>query len=105
MRPLAAPVDLAVESYRVVAREPTASPDVGHGTRTETVFTVEPFAETLRARAGDVLVPMAQPWAHLAIYLLEPHSDDGLARWGHLDDVPVGATIPVRRILHPVPGL
>lgn len=88
-----------VEGYRVLSREPTASPDVSHETRTETVFQVDAFPELLSIRPGDVMVPMAQSAANLAIYLLEPHSDDGLARWGFFDDVAVGATFPVRRLL------
>ncbi len=100
--PLAADVEVEAETYRVLGREPTASPDVGTAVRTETVFRVEARRERHRARAGDVVVPTAQPWANLAIYLLEPHSDDGLARWGHFDDVEPGADFPVRRLLRPV---
>ena len=94
--------DAEVETYRVLGREPTASPDVGTAVRTETVFRVEARRERVRARAGDVVVPMAQPWANLAAYLLEPHSDDGLARWGHFDDVAIGADFPVRRVMVPL---
>jgi len=90
------------QTYRVVAREPTASPDVGTAVRTETVFTVEAREVAVTVRPGDVIVPMDQPWANLAVYLLEPHSDDGLARWGHFDDVAVGADFPVRRIPRPI---
>jgi hypothetical protein len=31
-------------------------------------------------------VPMTQPLARLAFYLLEPASDDGLVNWNVLDD-------------------
>ncbi len=75
---------------------------VGTAVRTETVLRVEARRETFDARAGDVIVPMAQPWANLATYLLEPHSDDGLARWGHFDDVRVGDDFPVRRVVGPI---
>ncbi|MCR4375094.1 MAG: M14 family metallopeptidase, partial [Acidobacteria bacterium] len=37
--------------------------------------------------AGSWVVPMNQPLARLAFYLLEPKSDDGAAAWNFLDDV------------------
>jgi len=102
LRRLSRPVALEVEAWRVTGKEPTASPDVGTAVRTETVLHVEAVPERFAAVAGDVVVPMAQPWANLAIYLLEPHGDDGLARWGFFDDVGPGDTYPVRRILAPI---
>jgi hypothetical protein len=36
--------------------------------------------------AGAWEVPMTQPLARLAFYLLEPMSDDGLVNWNTLDD-------------------
>jgi hypothetical protein len=85
-------------TYRIATRETTASPDVGDAPRTETVFGVEPSEAEVEAREGDAVVPVAQPWGRLAVYLLEPHSDDGLARWGHFDDLRVGDAFPVRRL-------
>ena len=42
---------------------------------------------------------MAQPLAHVAMYLLEPESDDGFARWGILNgDLRPGSEFPVVRI-------
>lgn len=104
--PLAKDAEVETETYRVLGRESTASPDVGTAVRTETVFRVEARHVRHRARAGDVIVPTAQPWANLAIYLLEPHADDGLARWGHFEDVAPGTDFPIRRILRPaaLPG-
>lgn len=37
--------------------------------------------------AGSWAIPMNQPLARLAFYLLEPKSDDGAAAWNFLDDV------------------
>ena len=37
--------------------------------------------------AGAWVVPMNQPLARLAFYLLAPTSDDGLTAWNYLDDV------------------
>ncbi len=36
--------------------------------------------------AGALIVPMDQPLARLAFYLLEPRSDDGLVNWNFLDE-------------------
>lgn len=91
----------SVEEYGVVSREPCDSPDVGTSVRTETVFRVEARRARMALMPGDLVVPTAQAWGHLAIYLLEPHSDDGLARWGHFDDVKAGDAFPVRRIPQP----
>ena len=52
-------------------------------------------------RRGDFLVPMAQPFANLAVYLLEPQSDDGLVEWGFFPEVTPGDVYPVRRIARP----
>ena len=38
--------------------------------------------------AGAFEVPMTQPLARLAFYLIEPASDDGLVTWNVLDDQP-----------------
>ena len=40
----------------------------------------------LRLPRGGLVVPMDQPLARLAFYLLEPASDDGLVAWNFLDD-------------------
>ena len=48
--------------------------------------------------AGAWAVPMNQPLARLAFYLLAPTSDDGLATWNYLDDV-LGADVKSYPIL------
>jgi hypothetical protein len=88
-----------IEAYRVVSTEPTASPDVGDHVLEETVLRVESFADPRPTSPDDVLVPTTQPWGRLATYLLEPHSDDGLARWGAFPAVRAGDVFPVRRVL------
>ena len=90
-----------LEAYRIASREPTASPDVGDHVLEETVFRVEPFADTGRVSPEDLLVPTTQPWGRLATYLLEPHSDDGLARWGWFPALRAGDVFPVRRLRVP----
>lgn len=87
------------ENDRVETVSKAASPDVGSMKREETVVTVVREPGRITARAGDVLVPTDQTLGTLACYLLEPESDDGLVRWGYLDDVlRPGAILPVIRV-------
>jgi zinc carboxypeptidase len=44
-------------------------------------------AASVTAPAGSWMVPMNQPLARLAFYLIEPTSDDGLTIWNYLDDL------------------
>jgi hypothetical protein len=51
-----------------------------------------------RVPAGAWAVPMNQPRARLAFYLLAPTSDDGLVNWNVLDDlIKDGAPYPIVR--------
>lgn len=53
--------------------------------------------------AGTVLVRSGQPRAILAMYLLEPESDDGLVTWNTLDrHIGEGTTFPIVRLTQPV---
>ncbi len=48
---------------------------------------------------GSFLVPTAQPLGTLAVYLLEPESEDGLAAWNFFDDhLSPGSVFPVLRV-------
>jgi hypothetical protein len=44
-------------------------------------------------------IPMTQPLARLAFYLLEPMSDDGLVAWNYLDDLLKDSSAPTYPIL------
>lgn len=44
-------------------------------------------AQGVTAPAGSWVVPMNQPLARLAFYLLAPTSDDGLTAWNYFDEV------------------
>jgi hypothetical protein len=55
-------------------------------------------AADVTAPAGAWEVPMDQPLARLAFYLLEPASDDGLVNWNALDDQ-LGAGVKTYPIL------
>ena len=50
--------------------------------------------------AGTFIVPAAQPLGVLALILLDPESDDGLATWNALDaDLETGKAFPIRRVM------
>jgi zinc carboxypeptidase len=98
---LTKPQYLDAEEFVVDAREATSSPDIADDSPAETILFGHWLATTLRLEPGDVVVPMAQPLAHVALYLLEPESDDGLVRWRFFDEVKTGEAFPVRRIPSP----
>jgi len=114
---LSAPQRFTVDSYRVARREETFSPDVAANVpppgeaevplsqkpkpvRFETVLTVAPERSTREFPAGTLYVPTAQRAGTLAVYLLEPHSDDGFCRWQFLDNmITVGESYPIHRVV------
>lgn len=107
---------LEAEASVVTAIERTHSPDVagpvpGPGEtelspktprptrRFETVLTVRREIRTAAFPSDTLLIPAAQPLGNLALYLLEPESDDGFARWGFLDaSLLLGKPFPVWRL-------
>lgn len=113
---LSEPAELEVESYIVLARENTFSPDVACAVvplgaseiplsqnptpvRFETVLEVRPERRTATFPTGTLRVPTAQRAGTLAVYLLEPCSDDGLARWQLLDPhLEIGKPFPIHRV-------
>lgn len=48
--------------------------------------------------AGSYFIPTDQPLGRLAVYLLEPESDDGLVTWNHFPGLVAGSVAPVARI-------
>jgi hypothetical protein len=87
------------DSDRVENVSKAESPDVGSMKREETVVSISREPGRITARAGDVLVPTDQTLGTLAVYLLEPESDDGLVRWGYLDDrIRTGEILPIVRL-------
>jgi hypothetical protein len=87
------------ENDRVENVSKAESPDVGSMKREETVVSVSRETGRITGRAGDVLVPTDQTLGTLAVYLLEPESDDGLVRWGYLDDrIRTGEILPISRV-------
>jgi hypothetical protein len=69
----------------------------GHNETTIHGHWLAPRAATLAT--GSYIVPTSQPLGALAVYLLEPESDDGLVTWNTLDSVlRSGAEFPVVRL-------
>jgi hypothetical protein len=87
------------EADVVVAVSRTDSPDVGTMKREESVVTITRRPGKIPGRPGDAFVPTDQTLGTLAVYLLEPESDDGLVRWGFLDGLlRPGADLPIARV-------
>jgi hypothetical protein len=58
---------------------------------------------TIDASAGAYIVRTTQPLGVLAVYLLEPESDDGLSFWHHFDPlIALGRDHPVARVRVPI---
>jgi hypothetical protein len=97
MESLATSRRAAVERFRIESSVRADNEFQGHRERT---LTGRYEATTLQLAEGTVVVPMDQPLARLAFYLLEPRSDDGLLNWNVLDREIEGAEhYPVWRAL------
>ncbi len=60
--------------------------------------------DTRRIPLSSYIVDMSQPLARLAIYMLEPESDDGLADWNYFDsELKVGGEYPVFKVMGGLP--
>ncbi len=96
LKELPADESMEVEVYRV--DEITRAPRAFEGHKT-VELKASPRTETRRIEAGSVIVPVTGPLAALAVYLLEPMSDDGLATWNFFDaSLEVGKDFPVLRV-------
>ncbi len=95
---LAEPRSARVEARRVRALERAERPYQG---RHRIALDVDPpRTESRTLPAGSVLVRAWQPLGNLAVYLLEPQSEDGLAAWSLLGDaLAVDADFPIVRVL------
>jgi len=114
---LVEPRTYQVDGYRIERLEQTFSPDVAGllpargeaevplsakppPKRFETVVWTSPERRTFTAPAGMLYVPTAQRAGTLAVYLLEPQSDDGFTRWQFLDQLLAqGELHPVYRVI------
>lgn len=88
-------VSIPVERYRIASV--TRYPAADYGSVPKEEVKVEAVLERtqLTVPKGMIVVPTAQSQGSLAVYLLEPESDDGLATWGFLEGSPY---FPVLRI-------
>ena len=78
------PVTAEFESYRFRDVKWQEKPYEG---RHPVTFQAEPIWETRTYPAGSILVPLDQPAAKIAVYLLEPDSGEGFASWGFFDSI------------------
>jgi dipeptidyl aminopeptidase/acylaminoacyl peptidase len=96
-------IELDLEVYKVDAVEKSTRRFEGHHPLDVRV-TAYPVAR--RVAAGTLMVRTAQPKGALAVYLLEPRSEDGLAAWNYFDaELKEGSDFPVSRLLQAVPIL
>ncbi len=93
---LAAPAQLAVESFAIETLKPAGRPFQGH----KILKITGKFAKsTIDFPAGSYVVRTAQPLARLAACLLEPESEDGLAAWNFLDAaLAPGKVYPIHKL-------
>ena len=93
-------IELDLEVYRVDAIQRSTRRFEGHHL---VDLKVSPRKESRLVPAGTLLVRTAQPLGALAVYLLEPRSEDGLATWNFFDsELKEGGDFPVSRLLQPV---
>jgi hypothetical protein len=92
---------LSAESFRIESTSLSQREYQGHKERTISgVWVAEPKV----IPAGTLIVPTAQATGRVIFLLLEPRSDDSLARWNLMDDVLEKAAVyPVLRTFHAIP--
>ncbi len=59
-------------------------------------------SKTKKIAAGSYYVDMAQPYAYLIFYMLEPQSDDGLVAWNYFDEYLIEKGIEKKEVSFPV---
>jgi hypothetical protein len=95
MERLDQPLTVSLEEFRIATTQAAAQVFEKHQERSVT-GQYEPVERTIPA--GTYRIPMNQPLARLAFYLLEPRSNDGLLTWNFLDDaLKNSSTYPITR--------
>jgi len=90
----------SVEVFHLDSTVVSARPFQGHR---EMRLTGSWRTEQVTVPAGAYFVRVDQPLGTLAVYLLEPQSDDGLVTWNHFDrDLRPGGTYPVLKTRLPL---
>jgi dipeptidyl-peptidase-4 len=94
------PLDASVATFTIDSSTTSAQPFQKHRERHLAGSWGAPESRTLPV--GTYIVRTAQPLGILAMYLLEPASDDGLVDWNVLDPWANDRTFPVVRIVQRV---
>ncbi|HKW46387.1 MAG TPA: M14 family metallopeptidase [Gemmatimonadaceae bacterium] len=97
---LAEPTEASVATFTVDSTSTSTQAFQKHHERRMNGSWSAPATRTLPA--GTVIVRTGQPLGVLAVYLLEPASDDGFVDWNVLDPWANDRTFPVVRIVQPV---
>jgi hypothetical protein len=97
---LSQPVEASVASFTVDSTSTAAQPFQKHLERRISGSWGAPVQRAIPA--GSFVVRTGQPLGILAMYLLEPSSDDGFVDWNMLDPWASERTFPVVRIVQPV---
>ncbi len=84
LKRLTAPATIEIESYRFSEAKWAGAPFEGRLMATYKTIKVR---EKRLFPAGSVLVPLAQPGAHVAIHLLEPEGPDSFVAWGFFNPI------------------
>jgi murein tripeptide amidase MpaA len=84
MQRLAAPATLDVETYRFSGVRWAPASFEG---RVMLSYNTRMVRERMTFPAGSVVVPLAQPAAHVALHLLEPDGPDSLVAWGFFNPI------------------
>ncbi len=94
-------IELDVEVYRLDKVDRSPRRFEGHQALG---LTASPRRESKMIPAGTLMVRTAQPLGNLAVCLLEPASEDGLATWNFFDEgLKEGTDFPVVRLAQPAP--
>jgi dipeptidyl-peptidase-4 len=94
-------IELDLEVYKVDSLEKSPRRTEGHQL---IELTVSPRPEARMVPAGTVMVPTAGALGNLAVCLLEPRSEDGLATWNFFDaNLKAGSDFPVTRLMKSAP--
>jgi dipeptidyl aminopeptidase/acylaminoacyl peptidase len=94
---------LDVEAYRLEQVE--KAPSRGWDRHDLLELKVSQRSDSRRVPAGSLMVRTAQPLGHLAVYLLEPRSEDGLGAWKFFAGLKAAEDFPVLRLPRPTPLL
>ena len=94
LEPVTQPITGGLEAFTIASTSVAPQPFENHQERTVTGTWA---ASDATVEAGAFRVPMQQPLARLAFYLLEPRSNDSLVTWNVLEDAVKAGRLPIVR--------